>query len=252
MDKQRKHGFLGISVKNKDSDGRPVCCCTKSGTVWFCCVCRRPFSLKGETVAGMKFLQTIFLCVIGASIVTICLYIKWTKAQEQKDLKRLLAAGFSSETIWPNERALNKCDSECIRFTDFMKFDWPKEKPRAVIYVLSHVHRLMKLIRMLKSVEERFNKEWGYPYIIFHEENFQVRDVLIWIAGENRCHTSLEKEMEINIRKPCYPHESQMSITPCSIIPSKILLSHKNRKLLVTLDKISFSSLYGTWCSNDL
>ena len=64
------------------------------------------------------------------------------------------------------------CDGECQRFRRFMNSSaWPAGKPKAVIYVLTHKSRLVKLQRMLKTLDEYFNVVHDYPLIIFHESD---------------------------------------------------------------------------------
>ena len=51
-----------------------------------------------------------------------------------------------------------------------MAYDWPQEKPRAAIYVLTN--KLTNILKLLINVEKTFNSAARYPYIIFHEEDF--------------------------------------------------------------------------------
>ena len=62
--------------------------------------------------------------------------------------------------------------SDEIRLGSLMK-RWPREKPKATIYVLiqGDYYRMSLLKRFLRSLDTNFNNEFQYPLILFHESD---------------------------------------------------------------------------------
>ena len=51
--------------------------------------------------------------------------------------------------------------------------NWPTDKPKAAIVILTQVSRLKKLKKLLESLDKYFLDTFQYPVVIFHEENYR-------------------------------------------------------------------------------
>ena len=86
--------------------------------------------------------------------------------------------------IWPKSNKLiskqeqgskdnsntSSCQNDCIRLKNLFT-NWPKSKPKALIYYLTRVSRLPQLKQSLESVDKNFNHVYHYPIVIFHESD---------------------------------------------------------------------------------
>ena len=98
------------------------------------------------------------------------------------------ASLFALLLITSRSNGLNSasCDSDCIKFRLLLS-NWPVDRPKSIIYFLTHLERLDKLQASLLSVDKYFNERYQYPIVIFHEldlssESFR-RQVRSWVFG---------------------------------------------------------------------
>ena len=75
--------------------------------------------------------------------------------------------------IYPATFSMADCGvtSECGRFRKLFA-NWPQHKPRAAIYALTGGPKGGRLLKMLTTLFDKFNDEYHYPIIIFHEAEF--------------------------------------------------------------------------------
>ena len=61
------------------------------------------------------------------------------------------------------------CDEECERFRQLVRA-WPKDKPKAAIYLLAQFSRLNAIHTVIKSISDFFTNNYSYPIIIFSDD----------------------------------------------------------------------------------
>ena len=62
------------------------------------------------------------------------------------------------------------CDAECRRFRQLLH-SWPADKPKAAVILLLQPSSVDKVARSSRLFSANFNNAYGYPVIVFHEEN---------------------------------------------------------------------------------
>ena len=86
----------------------------------------------------------------------------WPKPKEPFELKQDQPDTKGTKT--------SECRGDCTKLKRLFK-NWPKSKPKALIYYLTRATRLNELKRSLESVEQYFNFVYHYPIVIFHESD---------------------------------------------------------------------------------
>ena len=103
-------------------------------------------------------------------IIILCLFL----VAEDAKMKCLAGSphGMDHDCEHEVHHNLEPCDSECERFRELMK-NWPADKPKSAIVILTQVSRLKKLEKLFESLDKYFLNTFQYPVVIFHEENYR-------------------------------------------------------------------------------
>ena len=103
---------------------------------------------------------------------------------------------------------------ECLSLRQLLS-SWPKDKPRAVIYLLTQAKRLNILYETLRQLDKHFNAAYRYPIVIFHENDFHKKrrsirnttnSAVFFQTVNFRIPTFLKKKIVFDI--PCLSHVS--------------------------------------------
>ena len=108
----------------------------------------------------------LLLVVIG-----ICVFSLAFKRTNETD-RELKNLEYVSKQEKPLQTSLHHCDKDCQKLQNLFNNEWPKTKIKAVIYYLLRTKDIRKLQRAIELMDTNFNKKYGYPYIIFHEDDF--------------------------------------------------------------------------------
>ena len=75
-----------------------------------------------------------------------------------------------SEAVSSSTSTSLPCDDECLRFGRLLD-SWPADKPKAAIVLLLRPSSVDTFARSSRLFSANFNDAYGYPVIVFHEEN---------------------------------------------------------------------------------
>ncbi len=62
--------------------------------------------------------------------------------------------------------------SNCYNLQKLFKYHWPKNKPKAAFYFLVRPKKYDNLAITFDLLHKHFNRQFDYPIIIFHEQDF--------------------------------------------------------------------------------
>ena len=74
----------------------------------------------------------------------------------------------NGELLHAQVNTTSTCE-DCMKKDDLLS-QWPKGKPKGVIYILTQKSRQFLLQNLLESLDSHFNAQFSYPIVIFHEE----------------------------------------------------------------------------------
>ena len=120
----------------------------------------------------MRCALVFFVLVVIYYLLSIHILSKERKTAQQieEELKKLQKSYGKNRHGYKSR--LRICDIECQKLNDLFKYEWPKTKPKAVIYYLLKTTDIPNIQKAIQLMDKNFNMKHNYPYIIFHEEDF--------------------------------------------------------------------------------
>ena len=105
-------------------------------------------------------------------------------------------------------------ESDMTKFIQLMN-SWPTDKPKGTIYILANANQFNRprmLVQSLLKLQEYFLKEFLYPVVIFHEENFRG-EVSMVRRGSRIEHIYF---MEVTFSIPSFLTKPVPEFAPCT------------------------------------